>query len=105
MTILYGWIVTAVSFLLVFRLNRAGSRYWLGRQFWGQYIALGRNMTSCILVHGGHDPGMQNEALRWLLVTIVVTVTYIRGDKNVLVKKNRTAPEPRCGKIPTKTRR
>ena len=40
---------STLSLLLVFRLNRAASRFWLARQFWGDIVARSRSMGSGIL--------------------------------------------------------
>ena len=98
MVLIYGWILTAVSFLLVFRLNRAGTRYWLARQCWGIIIARCRTLTSGILVHGGGISSKnsrshggdaafaRDNAIRWIITLVVTIMTYLREDD----KKNST---------------
>lgn len=77
----YGLVLNVVlSFLLVFRLNRAAARYWEARTFWGVMIAIGRTMTSGILNHGGHNPAIRDEAIRWTAATAVAVMTFMRGD-------------------------
>jgi ion channel-forming bestrophin family protein len=83
-TMLYGNILNfAISFLLVFRLNRAGSRYWLARKFWGVLVGLGRTITSGILVHGGHHPVARDNAIRWIAASAVAVMIFIRGDHKI----------------------
>jgi putative membrane protein len=80
----YGLILNFVlSFLLVFRLNRAAARYWEARKCWGVMIAVGRSMTSGLLCHGGHSPIVRDEAIRWTAATAVSVLAFMRGD-NVL---------------------
>jgi ion channel-forming bestrophin family protein len=83
-TMLYGNILNfAISFLLVFRLNRAGSRYWLARQFWGGLVGLGRTITSGILVHGRHHPVARDNTIRWIAASAVAVMVFIRGDHKI----------------------
>ena len=80
--VLYGYVLNvALSFVLVFRLNRAAERYWIGREFWGKTIALGRSLTSGMLTHGGHNPELRDDAVRWLCAATVSVMAFMRGDK------------------------
>jgi putative membrane protein len=82
--IFYGFVLNVVlSFMLVFRLNRAAQRYWLSRQFWGVFIARGRLLTSGLLIHGGHNPSVRDEAIRWVGAVAVSTMVFMRGDKKI----------------------
>lgn len=77
----YGLVLNVVlSFLLVFRLNRAAARYWEARKFWGVLIAVGRTMVGGILTHGGHNPLVRDEAIRWIAATAVCVMAFMRGD-------------------------
>lgn len=69
-----------LSFLMVFRLNRAAARYWEARLFWGVFIAIGRTMVSGILNHGGHNPTVRDEAIRWTAATAVCVMVFMRGE-------------------------
>jgi len=69
---------TSLSFLLVFRLNRAAERYWLARQSWGNVIAYVRHLVSGIEAHGGHDPENRDCAVRWVAAFPVATMQYMR---------------------------
>jgi putative membrane protein len=82
--VFYSFVLNVVlSFLLVFRLNRAATRYWLSRQFWGQLIARGRLLTSGILSHGAHNPSVRDEAIRWVGAVAVSTMVFMRGEKKI----------------------
>jgi putative membrane protein len=80
----YGLVLNVVlSFLLVFRLNRAATRYWLAREYWGKLIAFGRTLTSGILNHGAHNPSLRDETIRWVATVSVSVMTFMRGDKAI----------------------
>ena len=108
MVLIYGWILTAVSFLLVFRLNRAGTRYWLARQCWGIIIARCRTLVSGILVHGGGIGGSnrsqgggaafaRDNAIRWIITLVVTIMTYLKeDDENSTNSKAKPAVIPSC---------
>ena len=70
---------SSLAFLLVFRLNRAGERFWQARQAWGNIIAFSRTMTSGLLIHGNHDPSNRDDAIRWIAVFSLMTMHYMRG--------------------------
>ena len=77
----YSLVLNVVlSFLLVFRLNRAAARYWEARTFWGVLIGVGRTLVGGILTHGGHNPRLRDEAIRWTAATAVCVMVYMRGD-------------------------
>jgi putative membrane protein len=83
-TLFYAYVLNVtLSFLLVFRLNRSASRYWLARKFWGLTIALGRSLTSGILTHGEHNPTIRDEAIRWIGASAVAVMAFMRGDKKI----------------------
>jgi ion channel-forming bestrophin family protein len=80
----YGLVLNVVlSFLLVFRLNRAAARYWQGRECWGQMIGIGRSMVSGILSHGCHEPVIRDEAIRWTAATSIYTMVFMRGERDI----------------------
>lgn len=67
-----------LSLLLVFRLNRAATRWWLSRQFFGVLMAKARNLT-CGLVLAKHNPTARDDAIRWLAAFAVFTMEFLRG--------------------------
>jgi putative membrane protein len=80
----YGLVLNSVlSFLLVFRLNRAAARYWEARQLWGVLVAVGRSMVSGILNHGSHQPSIRDEAIRWTAATPLYVMVFMRGERNL----------------------
>lgn len=70
---------TSLSFLLVFRLNRAAERYWLARENWGVIVGAGREIVSETLVHGAHDPCHRDEVIRWIGAFSVATMQFMRS--------------------------
>jgi|UniRef100_A0A8J9SBX8 putative membrane protein len=72
---------STLSFLLVFRLNRAAGRYWLARELWGNFVARGRTVTAGILVHSNHAPHHRDEALRWTSALCLCVMALLRGTK------------------------
>ena len=74
---------TSLSFLLVFRLNRAAERYWLARENWGTIIGVSRYLSSGILVHGSHRPVERERALRWICAFAIATMQYIRSSEYI----------------------
>ena len=70
---------TSLSFLLVFRLNRAAERYWLARESWGNVVANIRHLVSGIDAHGGHDPKNRDCAVSWVAAFPIATMQYMRG--------------------------
>ncbi len=80
----YGMVLNVIlSFLLVFRLNRAAARYWEARKFWGVLIAVGRTLVSGILNHRGHNPIVRDEAIRWTAATAVCVMVFMRGERTL----------------------
>lgn len=74
-------INTTLSFLLVFRLNRAAGRYWSSRTLWGLLIARARAFSSCIIAHADHDLYHRDEAIRWIVASVIATMELLRGVK------------------------
>ena len=80
----YGRVLNVVlSFLLVFRLNRAAARFWEARKCWGALVGIGRTMVSGILSHGGHNPTVRDETIRWTAATAIYTMVFMRGERQV----------------------
>jgi ion channel-forming bestrophin family protein len=74
---------TSLSFLLVFRLNRAAERFWLARENWGTIVGVGRFFASGMLVHGAHQPVARDNALRWICAYAIATMQFIRSTKHI----------------------
>jgi len=74
---------TTLSFLLVFRLNRAAERYWLARQNWGIIVGAGRHFVSGVLVHGHHKTKPRDEAIKWVAAFAIATMQFMRGQKEI----------------------
>jgi ion channel-forming bestrophin family protein len=74
---------STLSFLLVFRLNRAAGRYWLARTLWGDLVAHTRTFVGGVLVYGSHSPTLRDDVVRWMAVLPVFIMEYIRGPKDV----------------------
>ena len=69
---------------MVFRLNRAASRFWLARRYWGDIVAQIRTLVSGVLVHGNHDRLYQEETIRWTAALSIATMDHLRGEKDIL---------------------
>lgn len=74
---------TTLSFLLVFRLNRAAGRFWAARTLWGRLIARARAFSGCIIAHADHDYFNRDEAIRWMIAYVIATMEMLRGLKQL----------------------
>jgi len=82
--IFFGILLNStLSFLLVFRLNRAAGRYWTARFYWGDIVAKGRTLCSGILCHADHDPVHRDETIRWVGGFAVAAMEFLRGIKHL----------------------
>jgi ion channel-forming bestrophin family protein len=72
---------STLSFLLVFRLNRAASRFWAARVYWGNIVAQIRSLVGGIIVHGEHNRSHQDDAIRWVAAFSIATMANLRGEK------------------------
>lgn len=72
-------LTTTMAFLLVFRLNRSATRFWLARASWGIIIAKSRGMVGSILLHGSHDPYHRDMAVRWIAAFSIASMNHTRG--------------------------
>jgi len=70
---------SALSFLLVFRLNRSAERFWMARKAWGIVIASSRSIAGGIIVHGRHNPKQRDEVIRWTAAVNIAIMHYTRG--------------------------
>lgn len=75
---------TTLAFLLVFRLNRSAERFWIARANWGAIVAMGRSITSSVLVHGKHDPRNRDDTIRWVAAFAISTMHFMRGIKTIV---------------------
>jgi putative membrane protein len=82
--IFFGILLNStLSFLLVFRLNRAAGRYWTARFYWGDLVAKGRTFCSGILCHGNHDPIHRDRTIKWVGAFAVCAMEFLRGIKTL----------------------
>lgn len=70
---------SALSFLLVFRLNRSAERFWQARMAWGIIIASSRSIVGGLIAHGAHDPTRRDEVIRLTLAFAVALTHFMRN--------------------------
>lgn len=75
----YSGLFVAVSFLLVFRLNRASVRYYEARQAAGQMVLACRELASEACCCLAHDVVVRDDLCRWVVAFPVATRNYLRG--------------------------
>ena len=68
---------------MVFRLNRAASRYWSARHYWGDIVAQIRSFVGGIIVHGDHDRFHRDEAIRWTAAFAISTMDLLRDEVDI----------------------
>mmetsp|Transcript_112151 Transcript_112151/g.362191 ORF Transcript_112151/g.362191 Transcript_112151/m.362191 type:complete len:172 (-) Transcript_112151:442-957(-) len=76
----YQMLVVPVSFLLVFRLNRAAVRFYDARAAVGKLIEISRVMVSEAASYWRHDPEARDDLCRWVVAFPVATRNYLRAD-------------------------
>jgi len=69
---------SALSFLLVFRLNRSAERFWRARLAWGIIIASSRSLVGGVLTHSSHDCRHRDEVIRWVAAFSVTLTHFMR---------------------------
>jgi putative membrane protein len=74
---------TTMAFLLVFRLNRSATRFWMARQCWGVIVVRSRAIVSTVLVHGSHYPHHRDNVIRWVAAFSIASMNYVRGMKEI----------------------
>jgi hypothetical protein len=80
----FGLVLNStLSFLLVFRLQRAANRYWDARALWGMIIAKSRCFMGSVVAHSDHNLAQRDEAVRWLVAFVVTTMELLRGVKKL----------------------
>jgi putative membrane protein len=78
MDIFFGIVLqSSLGMLLVFRLNRAASRWWSARKKWGYMMARARTFTSGLLVHAGHSPRDRDNVLRWMAAYAIAVNQFL----------------------------
>ncbi|OEU11720.1 hypothetical protein FRACYDRAFT_276761 [Fragilariopsis cylindrus CCMP1102] len=74
---------TTMAFLLVFRLNRSATRFWMARQCWGVIVVRSRAIVSTVLVHGSHHPQQRDHVIRWVAAFSIASMNFVRGIKDI----------------------
>jgi putative membrane protein len=74
---------TTMAFLLVFRLNRSATRFWMARQCWGIIVVRSRAIVSTVLVHGSHYPHHRDNVIRWVAAFSIASMNYVRDIKEI----------------------
>uniref|UniRef100_A0A7S4AMH0 Uncharacterized protein n=1 Tax=Pseudo-nitzschia australis TaxID=44445 RepID=A0A7S4AMH0_9STRA len=73
-------ISTTLGFLLVFRLNRSATRFWMARASWGIVVAKSRTMVGLILLHGSHkNAPHRDQAVKWIATFLIASMNFTRG--------------------------
>ncbi len=79
----YNLVLTTMSFLLVFRLNRAAVRFWSTRQMWGKLVEVVRQLACCAATHLAHAPVQRDAVCAWACAFAVASKDFLRGHANV----------------------
>jgi predicted membrane chloride channel (bestrophin family) len=74
---------STLSFLLVFRLNRAAGRFWSARKYWGDIVAQIRSCVGGIIVHGDHNIVERDNTIRWIAAFTIATMELLRGETKI----------------------
>lgn len=77
---LYSTLLVPVSFLLVFRLNRAAVRYYDSRAAFGKLIEMCRTVAGEAASYLGHNAEARNDVCRWVVVFPIATRNYLREE-------------------------
>ena len=72
--------LTTLSFLIVFRVNRAAVRFWDCRQMWGKLIEVGRQLTAGAAQHCRHAPAARDALAAWTCAFAVASKDLLRGN-------------------------
>ena len=72
-------LTTTMAFLLVFRLNRSATRFWMARGCWGIIVVRVRSMVGSILLHGSHDPHHRDQTIKWIAAFSIASMNHTRG--------------------------
>lgn len=74
-------LTSTMAFLLVFRLNRSATRFWMARGSWGIIVVKCRAMVSSILLHGSHNPCDRDQAIRWVAAFAIASMNLARDQE------------------------
>lgn len=78
----YAPVATTLGFLLVFRVNRAATRYWDARTYWGKLVERARTLAGAACVHLAHAPDAREDVVRWgTLAFAVASKHFMRNEK------------------------
>ncbi|VEU33314.1 unnamed protein product [Pseudo-nitzschia multistriata] len=72
-------ISTTLGFLLVFRLNRSATRFWMARGCWGVLVVKIRAMVGTVLLYGSHDSYHRDQVIKWITAFSIVSMNHMRG--------------------------
>eukprot|EP00428_Durinskia_dybowskii_P002831 CAMPEP_0170297920 /NCGR_PEP_ID=MMETSP0116_2-20130129/49128_1 /TAXON_ID=400756 /ORGANISM="Durinskia baltica, Strain CSIRO CS-38" /LENGTH=451 /DNA_ID=CAMNT_0010549559 /DNA_START=71 /DNA_END=1424 /DNA_ORIENTATION=- len=75
----YRMLGVPVSFLLVFRLNRAAVRFYDSRAAFGKLIECSRVLAGQAVQYLSHDPVRRDSMCRWVVVYPFAARNYLRG--------------------------
>mmetsp|Transcript_23879 Transcript_23879/g.36825 ORF Transcript_23879/g.36825 Transcript_23879/m.36825 type:complete len:365 (+) Transcript_23879:83-1177(+) len=77
------FIVGVITFLVVFRLNRASLRWWDVRKNWGVILAETRILVNTIMTYAGHSLDNRDSAVRWAAAFLVATKQFLRDERAI----------------------
>ena len=78
----FALVLTTLSFLLVFRLNRSAERYWSGRQLWGKLVEVSRQLSCGAATHLAHAPEQRDALCAWVCAFALLSKRHLRGDSS-----------------------
>lgn len=82
----YALLLTPLSFLLVYRLNRSAVRFYDARAAAGKLIETCRVLAGEVVRFGVHDPGAVEEMCRWIVSFPVATRNFLRQNPGELAE-------------------
>lgn len=75
----FSLVLTTLSFLLVFRLNRSATRFWETRQQWGKLVEVTRQLGAGAAAHCAHAPKLRDATCAWACAFAVASKDLLRG--------------------------
>eukprot|EP00434_Breviolum_minutum_P003299 symbB.v1.2.002902.t3/scaffold115.1/size320724/2 len=82
----YALLLTPLSFLLVYRLNRSAVRFYDARAAAGKLIETCRVLAGEAVRFCAHDPGATEELCRWIVSFPVATRNFLRNQPTELME-------------------
>ncbi|CAJ1369267.1 unnamed protein product [Effrenium voratum] len=79
----YALLLTPLSFMLVYRLNRSAVRFYDARAAAGKLIELCRVLAGEAVHFASHDKAACDEICRWIVAFPVCTRNFLRGQDSV----------------------